>query len=548
MKYFNKISENRKIIIILIVLIIITLVPRIVDINTPYETWDEVTTYSIGLNLWYNIIQGDFSPETWKTYSTDYSGSLHPPFARYAYGIVNGVYIFSQTGLDLLSSGYDNAVIVMYNMKSMIPGRLFSAVLAVATSIIIFFTARRFFGLKIAVFAAITFALLPVSLAQTRLAALDVLLVFLYTAAVYTFIKGLESRRHFILSLILTGLCIATKYNSVTLFVLLPIIYLISDKKNIQKKYLLLIPITSIIILFLIWPRFWPDPVGGALTNINGWLSMTSETGVVPEYFLGGLEHPIYYEPTYVFSTMPLLLTIFFIFGIAASIKKNTFGHKSTLLWFVIPLFLYSVFTFRMNGPRYVFMIYPAISILISVGMFWFMDWVRDIKYGNLLYKAIPILTLIYMAVTVISIHPFYLDYYSESVGGPENVYNNKLFAIGQWGDGIGTAAYWLNENADADSTVQFFVMPRHVIPPIRTDIEDLTPFVPKYLSETEENENWVMTDVKPEAKYIVENTYFRFYLNTTFHELISNDYTLIHTVKAEGAPLVWIYERSNRT
>ena len=80
MKIINSVYRNRIIILFLVILIIVTLTPRLIDVDKPYETWDEITTYSLGLNLWFNIISGDFSPETWKTYNTDYTGSLHPPF------------------------------------------------------------------------------------------------------------------------------------------------------------------------------------------------------------------------------------------------------------------------------------------------------------------------------------------------------------------------------------------------------------------------------------------------------------------------------------
>ncbi|MFH1364903.1 MAG: glycosyltransferase family 39 protein, partial [Candidatus Aenigmatarchaeota archaeon] len=538
----------RKTAIILAILIVLTLSVRVIDIDKPYETWDEITTYSIGLNLWFNVLSGDFSPETWKTYSLDYTGSLHPPLARFTYGIVNGIYIFSQTGTSVLSSGYDDAVYTMYVLKNLAPGRALSAAFAAATTVLIFLLSRKYFGLNVAILASIIFALLPVSIAQTKLAALDAMLVFMYTITIYFFIRGLKERKYFYLSLIFTGLSIATKYNSATLFILLPLIYFTFGKKKvIQKKHLFLLPVVAIIILFLVWPRFWPDPIGGAMTNITGWLSMTGDTGVVPEYFLGGFVHPEHYEITYVLVTMPVIILAFFILGIAHSLKRRSFGDKTVLLWFAIPLLLYSLFAFRMSGPRYVFMIYPAIAVLSAVGMMKLMDWLRGAKkYGKYFYYIIPILTVMYLIATAVAVHPFYLDYYNEAVGGPENVYENNMFAIGQWGQGIGTATFWLNDNAKEDSTVQFYVMPRHVIPPIREDITDLTPFIPKYLSDIDENEKWVMTDVEPEAQYLVENTYFRLYLNTTFHDIISKDYDLIYMLKVEGAPLAWIYEKKS--
>jgi len=152
-------------------------------------------------------------------------------------------------------------------------------------------------------------------------------------------------------------------------------------------------------------------------------------------------------------------------------------------------------------------------------------------------------LALAYLAVSSASVHPYYLDYYNELAGGAGNVYNNHMFAVGQWGEGIDAAARWVYTNAEPGSTVQFFVMPRHVIPPIRADLTDITPFTPKYVSGTD-NLNWDMTNVTAQADYVVENTFFRLYMNESFHDDIASRYTLIHTVEVQGAPLAWVYER----
>lgn len=550
MRIPKNVPEN-KILAILLVVVIITMTVRVVDIDKPYETWDEITTYSLGLNMWYNIVKGDFSSDTWKTYNPDWSGSLHPPLVRYTYGIVNGGYMISQTGFSLFSSGYDDAVYQLYIYKNLAPGRALSAVFAAATAVLLFLMTRKYFGVKTAVVAALLFALLPVSIAQTKIAALDAMLVFMYTVTLYLFIKGLENKKYFYVALIFTGLSIATKYNSATLFALLPLLYFAFPKpKAIGKKYLFLIPIVSLIVLFLIWPRFWPDPIGAAFANVNGWLAMGG--GNVGEYLLGqfSTRQPAYYDIIYLLVTAPAILISFFFLGAIKSVKtafsKKDYGHRMFLLWFLVPLILYSLFQFKMNGPRYTFMIYPAFAALMAIGIMWFIKFVKTKtkSRGNIDYYAIVGIIFAYLIVSLVLIHPYYLDYYNEFTGGPKNVYENNLFVVGRWGEGIGEASYYVYDIAEENATVQFFVMPRHAIPPLRENLIDLTPFVPKYISEKEQNENWDLTGVTAKAEYIVENTYFRVYMNVTFNKLISNDYDLIHTVEAQGAPLAWIYKR----
>lgn len=526
----------------LVAVLALTAVVRIIDIDKPYETWDEITTYAVGLYQWYNIARLDFSPESWHTY--DQSGSIHPPMARYAYGIVNGIYIFSKLGPDLFSMDYNQATLAMYSLKSFVPGRLLSAVFAMGTSLFTFFITRRHFGLRVAFMASVLFALLPVSVAQTRLAALDSMLVFMYTLSVYLFERGLDDRRYFFASLLSTGIAVATKFNAITLFILLPALYFAKrGPKTVKKKELLLIPLVSAALLFAVWPRIWFDPIGGLVSNYSWWESL----GNVSEYFFGGLGHPVQYMATYFVVTIPAVVLVMLAIGSIKSLRRRDFGSYVFLLWLLLPLGVYSLYHFRQAGPKYIFMIYPAASVLAALGMHElssrFGGLSRGARSQAIAYAAIPTLVFAYLVLILISFHPYYLDYYNELVGGPKNVYENHMFAVGQWGEGIDGAAFWINDNAASNSTVQFFVMPRHVIPPIRDDITDLKPFIPKYISGTD-NINWDMTNVTARADYVVENTFFRVYMNQSFHELIAGDYELVKTIDVQGAPLAWIYKR----
>ncbi|MBM3304012.1 MAG: hypothetical protein FJY76_02855, partial [Candidatus Aenigmarchaeota archaeon] len=381
----------------------------------------------------------------------------------------------------------------------------------------------------------------------TKIAALDAMLLFMFTLSVYAFTRGLESRKWFIISLIVTGLTVATKFNAVTLFVLLPVIYFIHRRpKAIGKKHLLLIPFVSAAVLYLVWPRLWFDPIGGLLANFNWWQSL----GDVSEYFLGGLSHPIYYMATYVVVTTPVLILATLALGVYYSARHRDGENLTLLAWLLIPLFVYSFYHFRQAGPRYVIMIYPAVAMLAGIGIHRISSWLSGMHRFNArktaVYMAIPFIVFVYLLAVDVSVHPYYLDYYNELVGGPGNVYNNHMFAIGQWGEGIGEAAFWLNSNAKPNSTVQYFVQPRHAVPfpsRMRADLTDITPFIPKYISGTE-NINWDMTNVTPEADYLVENTFFRLYMNESFHADIAGSYELIKTIDVQGAPLAWVYTR----
>jgi len=535
----KKIKEtDRRTLLIIIILFLFAFSTRVIDIDRPYETWDEVTTYSVGLNLWFNVANLDFSLDSW-------SISPHPPFARYVYGVINGGYVFSQTGTAILKMSYTDAVRTMFELENYAPGRTLSALLAAGTTLLIFIITRRYFGMKTAVLSSFIFILLPASIAQTKLAALDALLVFLFSLSVYFFMKTKENKKYFYLSAIVTGLAILTKFNAFSLFLLLPFIAYF-DKMKITKKDALIYVVISAVFVFILWPRIWwmiMDP-GLFFENLSFWTNYSN----INEFFLGSGYHPFYYAPTYVFVTLPVIMIVFTLFGIYSAYKKK--DGMVFNAWFLVPLIAFMIFqllspsAISQGGPRYVFMIYPGLSILISIGIFYVADILKK-RFDYSWDLIIPVLSIVYLIIIAILVHPFYIDYYNEAVGGPKNVYENNLFAIGQWGEGIGDGAKYVYSVAEEGSSVQFFVMPRHVIPPLREDMIDATPYIPKYMSDTGEHQNWYMTDVIAEADYIVENTFFRIHLNETFHELIQNDYELIRIVEVQGAPLAWVYKKN---
>jgi hypothetical protein len=60
----------------------------------------------------------------------------------------------------------------------------------------------------------------------------------------------------------------------------------------------------------------------------------------------------------------------------------------------------------------------------------------------------------IYLAITLVRIHPYYLDYFGEQVGGAGTVAAHKWFETAWWGEGVDRAVDYVNEHADAGAHV----------------------------------------------------------------------------------------------
>lgn len=61
---------------------------------------------------------------------------------------------------------------------------------------------------------------------------------------------------------------------------------------------------------------------------------------------------------------------------------------------------------------------------------------------------------VVYLAVVCARIHPYYLDYYGEHVGGPARVASERSFEIAWWGEGIGEAMDYVNRHAASRARV----------------------------------------------------------------------------------------------
>ncbi|MBI3078157.1 MAG: hypothetical protein HYY85_14425, partial [Deltaproteobacteria bacterium] len=61
---------------------------------------------------------------------------------------------------------------------------------------------------------------------------------------------------------------------------------------------------------------------------------------------------------------------------------------------------------------------------------------------------ALPAALLLYLLLIDLRIHPYYLDYYNELVGGPSGVYQRHLLELAWWNEGTDEAVAYLNQVA----------------------------------------------------------------------------------------------------
>jgi len=510
---------------------------RLWNLNEMGRTWDEHSYVINGYNFIEFLKKGDINNKYF------YENTDHPPLARYLYGIAslfdvkdknpNKNYFYSQTEptfkFDLT---YSRLVSVIFSSISVIFVVLIGWQISALVGIV----------------AGLILTTLPFFLGLSQLVTLESFIMLFFTATIYFFFLFLNTnkKKHLILSGIMLGFSMLTKYTNVMLYPLLLIIYLIyyfksNHKKKIPFTKVLLIFSISIFIFIFMWPMPWFHLKD--VFEYNQKLRFADTQYSIPEVFFGKLLLvPVFYYVVHFIITTPLATLLLFLLGLKVvsdiNVKTNKLNIKSsfllknvekigsnkinwvlisTVVWFCFP-FLQSFYNFRQHGIRYIIQVYAPFSIISAIGFMWVFNLFKKSWQKTL----IILIGIIYLIIPLLRISPYYLDYFNSLVGGSKNVYEKKMFQMGWWGQGLKEAAVYLNNNAKKGSTVGLAVVPLFSVPEMKNLIQ--------------ENYNSSKT-----YDYVMVS-YFNVVREGFDDSIIKNKYKLVYAVMADGAHLVDVY------
>jgi len=458
-------------------------------INETGETWDEIPYYNAGRQYYSNLVHFNFKSTDWA------SNKEHPPVAKYIYGL------FSLPGYLMDGEHYTG-------------GRIASALVMSLTIALVFLFSGELFGLVVGLIAAFILMLSPPFIAYGRILGMDSVttLAFLTLAIVcYRFARSPGRPKDYIVPSLALGLAFSTRYNTIigSLFGPVAIILFSSWKKNWKKWLgLLLIPLGSALIFYLIWPFLWNDPVGALKISFGHW-------GQVKEWYLAQKDAvlPNSYFFTYYLFTTPVVVLLLMIIGIVA--KKMTAQKIYILALLVLP-FINSFVGIKQGGIRYLLFVWIPIAILAAFGFVHLLSLTRK----RILQVVLLVLLFGYCIFNVIYHYPYYLDYYNELVGGSRGNYEKKLLQFGWWGEGSKRSVDFINQSAPEKSTVFNNMNPNHVLDNLREDL---------HLVAGSENPD-----------YIVFNTSWQWASNY----VIPPGYEIANIEKSGGAPVVTVLKR----
>ena len=509
---------NKWLVIAIIFLFSISL--RIWSLNEIGRTWDEAEYIEPGYKLVELLKKGDFDN------SYFYTTYNHPPLIKYLYGLT--------AHLDVESVSIDGDPIFRYDYTY---SRLLSAILFSLGVIIVALIGWKISSPIVGILSGIILATLPFSLGLSPLVTTESLKIFIYPLTVYVYILLIEkfSWKRILAAGIITGLALQAKQSNFLVIPMLGAMFFFQYRqlKTKQKmdfiksriKGIIIVSLISVVVFILIWPQFLFHfkeiyAIHEKLWNVQFSPNIWQITLSPPEVFFGRLMlTPIFYYIVYFFITIPLLILCLFFLGVRQIFKTTNIYLLSILIWFLLP-FVLSIYSWRQHGLRYIIEIYPAIAIIAAIG---FNVLMVKFKIKEKLKIIYLFSIIIYLLILLLSIKPYYLDYFNELVGGVNTVYKYKLFQIGWWGQGIREASLYVIKNAASGSTVGLAISPLHSAPPM-SSLK-----VEKY-------------NHRKKYDYVIVN-YYNVLREGFSDSFIKNNYQPVYFVKVDRAVLATVYK-----
>jgi Dolichyl-phosphate-mannose-protein mannosyltransferase len=395
-----------------------------------------------------------------------------------ACGLANSKAIDFHVGHDFIFSNPE---------RMLMAGRAAASIFVFALLALVWFGARKMFGVEAALIASSLFVFEANILAHGALVTTDMAATFGFLAAVLAFYFYLESRVGFYLILtgVATGIALAVKHSSVllapallALAILDPVFVSSSEKSRARRilENLAAVVIVGLIAVVVLWMtygvRYAARPNGAetwaneSVADSNSMLATRiipalERAHLLPEAYLKGFQD-ILVDPEVIPRPAFLLGRVYrggrwFYFPVAALIKFSAVvlifalaacfswrfwkKHRRELLFLIVPpaIFLAASCASNINmGTRHILPVLPFLILFGASG-----TWVFLSRHKNGL--AVCAVVVILHAASSLHAFPNYIAYSNEFWGGPSNTYRYLADSNVDWGQSMKEAKAYLD-------------------------------------------------------------------------------------------------------
>jgi hypothetical protein len=393
------------------------------------QTWDEDVNWAAGRNYVTNILSLDLSPGSWIW------NFEHPPVMKYLEGI--GAQFADGFG----------------------PARALSAIWVALGCALLVPIGKRLFSPRVGVLTGAIAALLPPLVGHGQIIGHESPTVLWWSLAILfalTLHDGQPSWRTLRIRLIwlgvIIGIAVASRFvNGLVGVLCLAIVVERAPPARRLRTAIegaAIMPAVALLTLYAVWPRLWLHPIG-SLQESFAKLSTTHS----PEPFLGvtTTSPGAHYFLVYLLATLPLGILL----GVVAYLARALRNRERTALimaaWFVIPMAVIAS-PVRQDGVRYVMPCILALAVASAAG--WEFVAARFEHRVRHAFTGVGAALVLYLAITLARVHPYYLDYFGEHVGGAGTVARRGWFETAWWGEGVDRAVAYVNEHAAPNAKI----------------------------------------------------------------------------------------------
>jgi len=338
------------------------------------------------------------------------------------------------------------------------------------------------------------------------------------------------SLRRLLLSGVVWGLALAVKPNAIFIpFVLAPWTLVVAGRRLRDRRELafrlslLSLPLIAALTVLSLWPYLWLGPTMWKLLSFAHYYYWIGRTGL-PHWKLEPAGEAIFASP------IPLLVGG--AFGLAFLISRRDPAALLLGSWLVVPMLRVSVpSAAAYSGIRQYMEFVPALAILGGIGVSRISEALGSRVRARAAVAALVVFAFAAPCIwATAKIHPYQLVYFNELIGGfPGAVALRVPSAFDYWASSTQEAVAWLNENAEPGARVA-------------------VPWAAKMVWNNDLRRDLIVAS----TRYQLESGFKGYVLNVLIPweqmpyfpvmEYSEKHLRPVHTIAAEGAPLVNIY------
>ncbi len=227
--------------------------------------------------------------------------------------------------------------------------------------------------------------------------------------------------------------------------------------------------LTSVLVLYAIWPYLWKDPFGRLVEAITIASRYPNEvTKLFKGTFINSFDLPWEYIPTWFLITTPWVTLLLGFIGIVAvgyrgliqprNLLRNTQLRFVGLLLacFILPILAVIVFNFALyDGWRHMYFLYAPFCLLAVYGLHWLIS-VSKKKYWRVGVYALTGIGLVGVVIEMVQIHPYQNVYFNALVDRHTPEYLRTQYEMDYWGTSYREGLEYLLEHYP-DSPVRVY-------------------------------------------------------------------------------------------